>query len=126
MFEHKVPPPLLKHSLTSPSAVADVMVQKYVDGIPLARQENIWKRDGITLTRATLGNWVIETSQVWLKPLYRLIRQHLTGLDMRSCTNRNKGMLPWSTESSSFDISDFGRTGNTFFSRLIVKENNSE
>ena len=82
MFEHKAPPPLLKHSLASPSAVADVMVQKYVDGLPLARQEKIWKRDGIALTRATLGNWVIETSQVWLKPLYRLIRQHLTGLDV--------------------------------------------
>ena len=80
MFEHKAPPPLLKHSLASPSAVADVMVQKYVDGIPLARQEKIWKRDGIALTRATLANWVIQTSQAWLKPLYRLIRQRLTSL----------------------------------------------
>ena len=28
----------LKHSLASASTVADVMVKKYVDGIPLARQ----------------------------------------------------------------------------------------
>ena len=34
------------------------------------------------LTRATLANWVIQASQIWLKPLYRLIRQHLTGLDV--------------------------------------------
>ena len=80
--EYKAPPPLLKHSLASPSTVADVMVQKYVDGIPLARQEKVWKRDGIALTRATLANWVSETSQVWPKPLYRMIRQHLTGLDV--------------------------------------------
>jgi len=33
-----VPPrQLLEHSLASPSAVADVMTQKYVEGIPLVR-----------------------------------------------------------------------------------------
>ena len=52
------PRPLMKHSLASPSAVADVMTQKYADGIPLYRQEKIWKRDGVALSRATLANWV--------------------------------------------------------------------
>ena len=73
-----VPPrPLLKHSLASPSAVADVMTQKYVDGIPLARQEKIWKRDGIELSRATMANWVIQCAQTWLKPIYRQLRKDL-------------------------------------------------
>ena len=82
IYEHKAPPPLLKHSLASPSTVADVMVQKYVDGIPLARQEKIWKRNGIALTRGTLGNWVNEISKTWFKPLYRQIRQYLPKLDV--------------------------------------------
>ena len=73
----KAPAPLIKHSLASPAAVADVMTQKYVDGIPLARQEKIWKRDGIALSRATLANWVIQCSQTWLKPLYRQMRKTL-------------------------------------------------
>lgn len=30
-------PPLMKHSLASPSTVADIMTKKYVDGLPLAR-----------------------------------------------------------------------------------------
>ena len=71
------PRPLLKHSLASPSAVADVMTQKYVDGIPLARQEKIWKRDGIELSRATMANWVIQCTQTWLKPIYRQLRKTL-------------------------------------------------
>lgn len=33
------PPALMKHSLASASTVADVMTRKYVDGLPLARQE---------------------------------------------------------------------------------------
>ena len=51
----KTPPPLLKHSLASPSTVADVMTKKYVDGVPLARQEKIWARQGVELSRATLA-----------------------------------------------------------------------
>ncbi len=76
------PPRLLKHSLASPATVADVMTQKYVDGIPLARQEKIWKREGVELSRATLANWVIEVSRRWLRPLYRLMRKRLPELDV--------------------------------------------
>ena len=37
----KPPVPLMKHSLASPSSVADIMAKKYADGLPLARQEKI-------------------------------------------------------------------------------------
>ncbi len=73
----KTPPPLMKHSIASPSTVADVMTKKYADGLPLARQEKIWKRYGVELSRATLANWVIQCSQSWLKPLYKHMRQQL-------------------------------------------------
>ncbi len=75
-------PPLLKHSLASPATVADVMTKKYVDGLPLARQEKIWKRCGVELSRATLANWIIQTSQSWLKPLYRRLKKHLLEQDV--------------------------------------------
>lgn len=32
IYSAKAPPRLIKHSLASPSTVADVMTQKYVDG----------------------------------------------------------------------------------------------
>ena len=71
------PPALMKHSLASASSVADVMTRKYVDGLPLARQEKVWEREGVRLSRATLANWVIQTSQTWLKPLYRRMKKSL-------------------------------------------------
>ena len=73
----KPPVPLMKHSLASPSTVAYIMTQKYVDGLPLARQEKIWAREGISLSRATMANWVIRCSQTWLKPLYKHMKQEL-------------------------------------------------
>ena len=73
----KPPVPLMKHSLASPSSVADIMAKKYADGLPLARQEKIWAREGVELSRATMANWVIQCSEVWLKPLYRHMKQRL-------------------------------------------------
>lgn len=73
----KPPVPLMKHSLASPSTVAYIMTQKYVDGLPLARQEKMWAREGISLSRATMANWVIQCSQTWLKPLYKHMKQEL-------------------------------------------------
>ena len=71
------PEPLIKHSYASPSLVADVMTQKYVDGVPLARQEKIWLRDGFDLSRATMANWMIKVTEKWLKPLYKLMKKQL-------------------------------------------------
>lgn len=73
----KPPVPLMKHSLASPSSVADVMAKKYADGLPLARQEKIWAREGVELSRATMSNWVIQCAQTWLKPLYKHMKQQL-------------------------------------------------
>ena len=73
----KPPVPLMKHSLASASTAAYIMAQKYVDGLPLARQEKIWEREGISLSRATMANWVIQCSQTWLKPLYKHMKQRL-------------------------------------------------
>lgn len=71
------PPPLLKHSLASASTVADVMTKKYVDGLPLARQEKIWERLGVKLPRATLANWVIQPTQRFMKPVCHRLKVHL-------------------------------------------------
>ena len=65
-----VPKGLMKHSLASPSSVAHVMYQKYVNGMPLYRQEKDWKQIGMTLSRATMANWVIYCASHYLKPVY--------------------------------------------------------
>lgn len=54
-----VPKPVIKHSIASASTVAHVMYQKYVNAMPLYRQEKEWKQLGVELSRATLANWMI-------------------------------------------------------------------
>lgn len=46
----KAPSPVIPGSLASPSAVAYIMNAKYVDGLPLYRQEQQWSRLGVEIS----------------------------------------------------------------------------
>lgn len=75
-YKAETVPSLLKHSLTSPSFIANAITQKYADGIPLYRQEQTWNRDGIELSRLILANWVIHGAR-WLKSLVKRLEASL-------------------------------------------------
>lgn len=69
MIKARVPISLLNHSLASPSSVAWAMYQKYVNAMPLYRQEKDWENSGIKLSRTTLANWIIKCSEIYLNPV---------------------------------------------------------
>ena len=73
----ETPSPLLKHSLASPSTVAYVMYQKYVNSMPLYRQSKDWEQMNVKLSRATLANWVIKCGLAYLKPVWEHLHRHL-------------------------------------------------
>lgn len=76
------PAPVIKRSLASASTVAHVMYQKYVNGMPLYRQEKDWANQGIELSRATLANWIIRSANDWLVPLWERMKGHLLQQDV--------------------------------------------
>jgi len=72
-----VPEPVVKRGLASPSSVAHVLYQKFVNAMPLYRQEQDWKNQGLLISRATLANWIIYVCQHWFSPLYDLLKTYL-------------------------------------------------
>src|SRR5699024_4638203 len=66
----KMPAPVFPGSLASPSAMAYTMTQKYVESMPLYRQEKHLERFGISISRQTLSNWNIYGANTWLSPIY--------------------------------------------------------
>jgi transposase len=52
--------------------LAQVIVSKYFDHLPLYRQENIFLRQGVLLTRSTTCDWMAASAEV-LRPLYELM-----------------------------------------------------
>lgn len=56
------PSPIPK-SNASAGLLAQVLVAKYADGLPLNRQEKIFKRHGLELSRATLCDWILGSTE---------------------------------------------------------------
>lgn len=77
MHTGRSPKPLLENSLASASFVADIMNRKFVDGVPIYRQEADLKRKGIRLSRQTMSNWVIRSSEKYLQGVYDILKEEL-------------------------------------------------
>jgi transposase len=72
-----MPYPVIQHSMASPTTVAWVMQQKFVNAMPLYRQEKEWETLGVSLSRSTLANWIIVASRDWLSPLVNRLHEVL-------------------------------------------------
>ena len=65
----------IERGLAGPGLLAQVLVSKYCDHLPLYRQSQIYAREGVDLSRSTLADWVKQSSQL-LSPLVDAIRRH--------------------------------------------------
>ncbi|RYZ91533.1 MAG: hypothetical protein EOP04_00075 [Proteobacteria bacterium] len=52
----------ISKSFASPGLLAYFATQKYFDGLPLSRQERIFERADIGLSRTTMAKWMIKAS----------------------------------------------------------------
>jgi transposase len=66
-----MPASVFPKSLASPSILAYIMSQKYVESLPLYRQERQFERLGIQLSRQTIANWILYGANEWLQILYK-------------------------------------------------------
>ncbi len=64
-------------SFATPEAVAHLMTQKFVMGSPLYRQEQELSRQGISLSRQTMSNWVLRAAEYYLTPVYEQLHAEL-------------------------------------------------
>ena len=71
-----VAPAILDRGLAAPGLLAQVAIQKYTDHLPLYRQEAIFARHGIELSRTTLAEW-IGVIGLALQPLVDALRTRL-------------------------------------------------
>jgi transposase len=71
-----LPPQLIPKSVASPSLLAHVVTSKYVDGLPLYRQEKMLARLGLELPRSTLASWVVKLGDR-VEPLLERMREEI-------------------------------------------------
>jgi len=65
-----LPPCLQERCLATPDLIAQVVISKYADHLPLYRQEQIYRtRHGVDIPRQTLCRWAALAAW-WLEPVY--------------------------------------------------------
>ncbi|EOY4664055.1 IS66 family transposase, partial [Escherichia coli] len=71
-----VPSKPIARSYAGAGLLAHVVAGKYADHLPLYRQSEIYRRQGVELSRATLGRWTGAVAEL-LEPLYDVLRQYV-------------------------------------------------
>jgi transposase len=75
LLQASAPERPIAKGMAGPALLAQVLVSKYCDHLPLYRQSQIYAREGVELPRSTLADWVREGSEL-LAPLIEAIRRH--------------------------------------------------
>lgn len=70
----------LPRTNAGPSLLAQLLVGKYQDHLPLHRQIGIFARAGVQLKASTVSDWVQGAAEL-LKPLYEKLRERVLGCD---------------------------------------------
>ena len=114
------PQALLRGSLVSPSLEAAVMNAKYVNAVPLYRQEQEFERYGLHISRQNMANWTIQCADRYLAVLYDCLHEKLYGYHVLQADETpvlvNKDGRPAGAKSYMWVY----RTGRMYTERQIV------
>ena len=71
-----LPPRLIDKGYVGSGLMAQVVISKYEDHLPLYRQEKIYReRHGVKIARQSLAEWVGQAA-FWLKPIYEFMKKN--------------------------------------------------
>lgn len=95
---------ILPKTMATEGLLAAIIVSKYADGTPLYRQEEIFKRADVNLSRTTTARWIIQVAEK-LQPVWNVLSDRLLESFYVSCDetrfqvlkekNRNPDKKSW-------------------------------
>ena len=92
LVQAPVAPHIIDKGLPTAGLLAQVLVAKYLDHLPLYRQEAIFERAGLAIARSTLAQWVGECG-VQLQPLVDALTAELLKQDVLHADETPVAML---------------------------------
>jgi len=77
----KLPPSPIPKSNVAPGLLAYIIISKFLDALPLYRQEKIFERIGVSISRTSMARWVIQ-SGVLVQVLLNMMQDHALSEDI--------------------------------------------
>jgi transposase len=85
-------PSIIPKGIVTPSLLADIVTNKYADGLPLYRQEEIWERTGVPLSRGSMGRWIVQAALACI-PVWNVLEGLLLEESYVSCDETHTQVL---------------------------------
>ena len=76
-----LPPSPIPKSNVAPGLLAYIIISKFLDALPLYRQEKIFERIGVSISRTSMARWVIQ-SGVLIQVLLNMMQDHALSEDI--------------------------------------------
>lgn len=92
LVQAPVAPHVIDKGIPTTNLLAQVLISKYADHLPLYRQQQIYARAGVELSRSTLADWVGRCG-VELVPLVDALRRELLAQDILHADETPVAML---------------------------------
>ena len=97
----ELPKAAIPKSIASEELLAHVIVSKYVDHLPLYRQEKIYGRAGIDIDRTNLSNWIFKCADLF-EPMVNIFK---TSIRQGNYTNADETPVKLLTENGEINTS---------------------
>lgn len=93
-YEKTAPPvpSIVPKGIATPELIASIVVQKYGYGLPLYRQEEIFKQMAVSLPRQTMARWVVQSAEA-CRPVWNVLCDRLMANSYVSCDETHTQVL---------------------------------
>lgn len=100
-------PSVIPKGIATPELLAAIVVGKYGDGMPLYRQEDIFRRHDIELSRQTMSRWMMKSADAF-RPLWNILEDWLMSDTYVSCDETRVQVLGEIGEKEHKPVLDVG------------------
>ena len=85
-------PSIIPKGIATPSLLSHIVTCKYADGLPLYRQEEIFSRLGVDVSRSSMGRWIVQCYEA-LIPVRNVLEDRLLSSAYVSCDETRTQVL---------------------------------
>ena len=114
------PKDLLRNSIVTPSLLASILNVKYVNSSALHRVEQEFERNGVSISRQTMSNWIIKCADRYFVPFVERMKQELLKLHVTQSDETPTQVIHDSSHPNSKCYMWVHRSGEFYKERPIV------
>lgn len=114
------PKDIFRNSIVTPSLLASILNVKYVNSASLNRIEQEFRRNGGSISRQTMANWIINSSGRYFAPLVERMRQELLKIPVTQADETPTQVIHDDRHPGSRSYMWVHRSGEFCKNRLVV------